>query len=120
MEYVESEKDKRNLYKSSGLKIYKFKDIDYFNDILALSSIINSCDLIITCSNVNAHIAGALGKNTLLLLPLGKGRLLNWGNRNKRSLWYPSVKIFQQKIPGDWTYPIKKLKKEILYFGHKK
>ena len=117
LEYCESEKDKRNLYKNSDLKIYKFKDIDYFNDILGVSSVINSCDVIITCSNVNAHIAGALGKKTLLLLPLGKGRLLNWAAKNEISLWYPSVKIFQQKFPGDWTHPIKKLKEEIINLG---
>ena len=119
LEYYESEKDKNNLYKNSGLKIYKFNNVDYFNDILAVSSIINSCDLIITCSNVNAHIAGALGKTTYLLLPLGKGRLLNWGFENERSLWYPSVKIFQQKKPGDWKHPIKKLREEILHLGFK-
>ena len=119
LEYGDSEKDKRNLNNDLGLKINKLKDIDYFNDILAVSSIISSCDLIITCSNVNAHIAGALGKKTLLLLPLGKGRLLNWVSKNEKSLWYPSVKIFQQKMPGDWTYPIKKLKEEILHLGHK-
>ena len=118
LEYKDSELDKKALYKETNIKIYKNKNIDYLNDILAVSSIINSCDLIITCSNVNAHIAGALGKKTYLLLPLGKGRLLNWGHDNKKSIWYPSVKIFQQKISGDWTYPLKKLEEEILSFGH--
>ena len=118
LEYKDSEFDKNALYKETNIKIYKNKNIDYLNDILAVSSIINSCDLIITCSNVNAHIAGALGKKTYLLLPLGKGRLLNWGHDNKKSIWYPSVKIFQQKISGDWTYPLKKLEEEILSFSH--
>ena len=118
LEYKDSELDKNIFYKETGIKIHKIKDIDYFNDILAVSSIINSCDLIITCSNVNAHIAGALGKKTYLLLPLGKGRLLNWGSENETSIWYPSVRIFQQKIPGDWTYPIKKIKEEISQLGY--
>ena len=119
LEYKDAEFDKNIFYKETGIKIFKNKDIDYFNDILAVSSIINSCDLIITCSNVNAHIAGALGKRTYLLLPLGKGRLLNWGSENERSIWYPSVKIFQQKTPGDWTHPIKKIREEISYLGRK-
>ena len=33
LEYNESENDKSNLYKSSGLKLNRFKDLDYFNDI---------------------------------------------------------------------------------------
>ncbi len=114
LEYNESKNDKINLYKNSGLKIHRFKDLDYFNDILGVSSIINSCDVIITCSNVNAHISGALGKKTFLLLPIGKGRLLNWSSKRQHSLWYPSIKIFQQTKPGDWTDPIVKIKKEIL------
>ena len=119
LEYSESEKDKSNLYRDSGLKIHKFNEIDYFNDILGLSSVINSCDTIITCSNVNAHIAGALGKKTYLLLPLGKGRLSNWGFENQRSIWYPSIRIFQQKKPGIWKHPLKKLTEEILHLSYK-
>ena len=84
-----------------------------FNDIEGVSSIINACDLVITCSNVNAHLAGALNKKTFLLLPLGKGRLWNWGSTNNQSLWYPSVKIFQQENPGDWSIPVEKIRKEI-------
>ncbi len=114
LEYNESKKDKDYLYNKLGLKIHRLKDLDYFNDILGVSSIINSCDVIITCSNVNAHISGALGKKTFLLLPIGKGRLLNWSSKKNHSLWYPSIKIFQQTIPGDWSGPIIKIKKEIL------
>ena len=119
LEYNDSEKEKSNLYKNSGLKIHRFKDLDYFNDILGVSSIINSCDVIITCSNINAHISGALGKKTFLLLPIGKGRLLNWSSKKNHSLWYPSVKIFQQTMYNDWTHPIENIKTDILtLFGN--
>ena len=114
LEYNESDKEKNDLYKNTSLKIHRFEDLDYFNDILGVSSIINSCDIVITCSNVNAHISGALGKKTFLLLPIGKGRLLNWSSQKDYSLWYPSVKIYQQTKPGDWSDPIRKIKKEIL------
>ena len=67
LEYKDTELDKKIFYKETGIKIHKNNNIDYFNDILGVSSIINSCDLIITCSNVNAHLAGALGKKTYLL-----------------------------------------------------
>ena len=114
LEYKNSEEDKKNIYKKSGKKIHRINEIDYYNNILGVSSIISACDLIITCSNVNAHISGALGKKTFLLLPLGKGRLLNWSSEKNHSLWYPSVKIFQQTKPGDWFDPIKKIEEEIL------
>ena len=115
LEYKNSDKDRNTLFENTGLKIQKFKGIDYFNDIIGLASIIDSCDIIITCSNVNAHISGALGKKTFLLLPLGKGRLWNWNAEQNKSIWYPSVKIFQQLKYNDWTHPIKSVKREILY-----
>ena len=114
LEYENSEKEKQNLYEKIGTKIYRISGIDYFNDILGVSSIINACDLIITCSNVNAHLSGALGKQTFLLLPIGKGRLLNWSSINYESVWYPSIKIFKQTYPGNWSDPIEKVREEVL------
>ena len=98
----------------TGKKIHRINEIDYYNNILVVSSIINACDLIITCSNVNAHLSGALGKQTFLLLPIGKGRLLNWSSINHESVWYPSIKIFQQTNPGNWSDPIEKIREEVL------
>ena len=114
LEYENSEKEKQNLLEKIGTKIYRISGIDYFNDILGVSSIINACDLIITCSNVNAHLSGALGKQTFLLLPIGKGRLLNWSSINYESVWYPSIKIFKQTYPGNWNDPIEKVREEVL------
>ena len=114
LEYMNSEQDKKNIYQMTGKKIHRIYEIDYYDNIMGVSSIINACDLIITCSNVNAHISGALGKKTFLLLPSGKGRLLNWSSEKNYSIWYPSVKIFQQIKSDDWFDPINKIEKEIV------
>ena len=113
LEYMNSEQDKKNIYQMTGKKIHRINEIDYYENIVGVSSIINACDLIITCSNVNAHISGALGKKTFLLLPSGKGRLLNWSSEKNYSIWYPSVRIFQQIKSDDWFDPINKIEKEI-------
>ena len=66
--------EKNEIYKKIGVKIDSIKGIDIFNDMLGLASIISACDLVITCSNVNAHLAGALNKKTFLFLlsfPMG-------------------------------------------------
>jgi len=88
--------------------------IDNFNNIEGLCSIIDACDFIISCSNTNAHLSGALNKKTYLLLPKGKGRLWNWNINDNFSLWYPKTKIFQQTIINNWEYPINTLKDEII------
>ena len=113
LEYRNSDLERKNLFDKYNLTIYKEDKIDSFNDIKGLTSIIEACDFVITCSNINAHLSGALGIKTFLLLPLGKGRLWNWNFENQRSIWYPSVKIFQQETQGKWKDPILKLEKEV-------
>ena len=83
------------------------------NKRLALTSLIDICDFVITVSNTNAHISGALGKKTYLLLPKGKGRLWYWSSKNKRSVWYNSIRTFEQKTVDIWDDPINKLKEII-------
>ena len=74
---------------------------------------IDICDFIITVSNTNAHLSGALGKKTYLLLPKGKGRLWYWSSENNKSNWYPSIEILQQNVVGSWTSVINDLRKTL-------
>lgn len=85
--------------------------LDAYNDFDGLLSLINACDVVVTISNVTAHLAGALGKETLLLLPHTVGKFWYWSNHNGHSLCYPSVKIFQQVKQDCWDYPIQEVKK---------
>ncbi len=94
--------------------IKNFNDIDLFNDVDSLSSLIDACDFIVTISNINAHLAGALGKKTFLLAPLSKGRHWYWHDGLNKSLWYPSVEIFSQSETGNWSMPIKQIKEKIV------
>jgi len=96
-----------SLYSSNLRTINEF---DTFNDIDSLISLIYTCDLIITCSNTTAHLAGALNKKTLLLLPYANGKLWYWQNNGVNSLWYPSIRLINQNNPLDWLSPINELK----------
>ena len=89
--------------------VHKIETVDNFNDINGVTSLVDICDFIITISNTNAHISGALGKKTFLLLPRGKGKLWYWNSYNGKSLWYPSIEIIEQKSPGEWKPVIDKL-----------
>ena len=118
LEYKNNVNEVNSFYKKYGIKILKEKTINNFHDIEGLSSIIDACDFVISCSNTNAHLSGALSKKTYLLLAKGKGRLWNWNTVNGQSVWYPNTKVFEQKVVGDWSDPIKMLKKEILNFNN--
>jgi hypothetical protein len=89
--------------------IYDVNDVDIYNDIDSLASIIQACDIVITCSNTTAHLAGALNKKTLLVLPAAAGRFWYWSDIDGQSIWYPSVKVFHQQISGDWENPINEI-----------
>jgi tetratricopeptide (TPR) repeat protein len=103
-----------NFCNQFNLKMLLFDDLDIYNDIDSLFSLIDACDFVITISNINAHIAGALGKKTFLLAPFSKGRIWYWHDGLKTSLWYPSIQIFTQTGTGDWSVPINEIKEKIV------
>ncbi len=94
--------------RSIGVKISSVKDIDVFSDIDGLLSIIKACDVVITTSNVTAHLAGAIGKKTFLLLPYSKGRFWYW-HEEKVSTWYPCITQYYQSADFSWGAAVKEI-----------
>ncbi len=104
-----SSKDDIEEIRRMGLDIINFPDVNIYDDIESLCSIIDACDFVVTISNINAHLAGALGKETYLLSAKGKAKHFYWQQNQEENLWYPSVKIFEQSNFGDWSIPIDKI-----------
>lgn len=72
-------------------------EIENFNDT---SAILKNLDLLITIDTSIAHLGGALGIETWLLLSsLPDWR---WLAGDEYSLWYPTIKIYRQIPSGDW------------------
>jgi tetratricopeptide (TPR) repeat protein len=115
LQYGNTKVEKKLLSDNLGIEVISVDEVDNFNDIDGLASLINSCDFIVTSSCVTAHLAGALGKNTYLLVPYsGAGRMWYWHEGLKTSLWYPSIQIFSQAESGDWSVPINEIKEKIV------
>ena len=106
LQYGDTQKEIEDLEKNYGAKLTTIDGIDLFNDIDGLLSIIQTCDLIVTTSNVTAHLAGALGKTTLLLVPYSAGRIWYWHDEAISS-WYPSITLYSQNQNFEWNGAIK-------------
>lgn len=91
---------------TENMGIKSIDNIDIYNDIDATASLIQACDIIVTCSNTTAHIAGALNKLTVLILPYASGKFWYWQDESGKSIWYPSIKVFHQSLPDNWEAPI--------------
>jgi Flp pilus assembly protein TadD len=83
-------------------------DVQDFADTAAL---IANLDLVISIDSAVAHLAGAMGKPTWLLLPY----LPHWRWLLDRddSPWYPSMRLFRQTSPGDWPGVAAKVAREL-------
>lgn len=106
LQYGDTTVERQALHSQYGIDVQHLDEIDNFADIDGLAALITACDVVVTTSNTTAHLAGALGKQTLLLLPFGKGKLWYWTVYDRHSLWYPSILAFSQEQPGDWSRPL--------------
>ncbi len=69
--------------------------------LLELAATIANLDLVITVDTLAAHLAGALGRPCFLLLQYAAD--WRWQVDRADSPWYPSLRLFRQPRPGDWT-----------------
>ncbi|NQV56494.1 MAG: glycosyltransferase family protein [Rhodospirillales bacterium] len=65
------------------------------------AALIKNLDLVITSDTAVAHLAGALGVPTWLLLHHAPD--WRWMLGRADSPWYPSIKLYRQTDAGDWT-----------------
>ncbi|HLJ96150.1 MAG TPA: tetratricopeptide repeat-containing glycosyltransferase family protein [Gemmataceae bacterium] len=58
-------------------------------------------DLVITIDSAPAHLAGALGVPVWTLLPFNSD--FRWLLEREDSPWYPTMRLFRQRRPGEWA-----------------
>ena len=81
----------------------EIEGLDRFNDLDGVMAAIAACDLVVTTSNVTAHLAGAIGARTWLVYLRGNAPFHYWvPGPDGRSLWYPSVEILTDPSWTTW------------------
>lgn len=102
LQYGDVSLEIENTKEKIGTEVIRVHDLDLFGDIDGLLALIDLCDVVLTIDNVTAHLAGAIGKTSAVLISSGSGRHWYWGGETQ-SLWYPSLRLLYQKEGGDWA-----------------
>ena len=83
---------------SHGDMIFLDQDLKDFADTAGL---ITALDLVIAVDTAVAHLSGALGQATWVLLAYAAD--YRWLADRPDSPWYPTARLFRQDAPGDWA-----------------
>jgi tetratricopeptide (TPR) repeat protein len=78
------------------------------DDFAETAALIANLDLVISIDSAVAHLAGALGRPTWVMLPFAPD--WRWLLEREDSPWYPTMRLFRQKKLDDWTDPIARVK----------
>ena len=71
------------------------------------AALVENLDLVVTVDTAIGHLAGAMGKPVLILIP--KAADWRWLLDRDDSPWYPTVRLFRQRKPGAWDEPLDEL-----------
>lgn len=88
--------------------VYLGPDFKDFGDTAAA---VAHLDLVISVDTAVAHLAGAMGKPTWVLLPYTAD--WRWLVDRADSPWYPSMRVFRQRTWGDWSEVMKNVVREL-------
>jgi len=80
-------------------------------DFADTAAIINGLDVVVTVDTAVAHLAGALGKPTFILLT--EPADWRWMTVREDSPWYPTARLIRQQRPGDWGSVIDRVVAEL-------
>ena len=71
------------------------------------AAVIANLDVVLSCDSSIAHLSGALGKNTWILL--NRDAEWRWFVDRDDSPWYPSVRLFRQAQLGNWEQVVERV-----------
>lgn len=91
---------------------HRVRDVaERLTDFMETAAAMMAMDLIITVDTAAAHVAGALGRPTFVLLPYTPS--FRWPLNRRDYPWYPTMRTFSQSRPGVWTDPVGDVREEL-------
>ncbi len=81
--------------------VHTLPELDLKNDLRGLTSLLREMDHVVTIGNSVAHLCGAFGIPTTVLLPSVAD--WRWGFSGDKSVWYDSLTLRRNKDPNSWA-----------------
>ena len=78
---------------------------DELDDFASTAALISQLDLVVAVDTSVAHLAGAIGVPTLVLLKKSGSSYFPAGRQD--TPWYPSTRSSWQHVHGDWSEPVR-------------
>ena len=104
LQYGNRQQDRSELARLADRELMHDATIDAMTDLDGWAADIAAVDVVVSIDNSAVHLAAALGKPVLLLLPAAPD--WRWGEAGDRAAWYSSVRLLRQERAGDWGGPI--------------
>ena len=111
LQYGDVEDEIREFKEATGIDVVQCASVDNREDLDGLAALIEVCDLVISTSNVTVHLAGALAKETWVLLHYVS--VYYWLEERKDSIWYPSLSLYRQPTLDDWDSVYVSIRKDL-------
>jgi len=102
LQYGDTSEEREAFVQRHGINIHHVDEIDNHNDLDGLAALIDACDIVVTVSNTTAHLAAALGKPVIVMLPNNDALLWYWHCESHTTPWYPSARLFRRSDSGRW------------------
>jgi tetratricopeptide (TPR) repeat protein len=84
-------------------------------DFTETAAVISLLDVVVSVDTAVAHLAGALGKPVVILLPYAAD--FRWLRERADTPWYPTAKLLRQQAFGDWDGVLAALARELRKLG---
>jgi tetratricopeptide (TPR) repeat protein len=111
--FVSLQKDPRPDDKAVLLERAEIVDLTaHLTDFVETAALISCLDLVITVDTSVAHLAGALGCSTWVLLPYAPD--YRWLLDRDDSPWYPTMRLFRQTETREYVSVLDRVRSELL------
>ena len=111
LQYGDVEDEIREFKEATGIEVVQCASVDNREDLDGLAALVEVCDLVVSITNVTVHLAGALAKETWVLLHYVS--IYFWLVERTDSIWYPSLRLYRQPKLDDWDSVYASVRKDL-------